>query len=103
MNRRWFLLLRPYTTAILTLRCIQKASCDPENCPKNSQLLGEAKLDKLTKGREEKMEQKFVCSFGYQHLEIVSVSQKLYIYFLFKKAAQKEIFHDFKPVRMGTM
>jgi hypothetical protein len=31
-------LLRPYTTAILTLRCIQKASCDPENCPKNRQL-----------------------------------------------------------------
>jgi hypothetical protein len=38
-----------------------------------------------------------------QHLEIVSVSQKLYIYFLFKKAAQKEIFHDFKRVRMGNM
>ncbi len=28
---------------------------------------------------------------------------ELYIYFLFKKAAQKEIFHDFKPVGMGNM
>jgi hypothetical protein len=57
----------------------------------------------LTKGREEKNGTEIRMQLWVQHLEIVSVSQKLYIYFLFEKEAQKEIFHDFKRVRMGNM